>query len=99
MSFSVFFSWSLLLAFRGWWLLLYVILRVYASWYVLTKETLLVISDHDTAFTQRRDSGWFVLISLIIEIFNFIIFCRIHTCLEEAENERMHLMCELFVLY
>jgi hypothetical protein len=28
-----------------------------------------------------------------------LFFGRIHTCLEEAENERMHLMCEFTLVF
>ena len=66
----------------------------------IENETLLTISDHDVFDIASRQ--WMVRWSINIpyhEDSQILLFCRIHTCLEEAENERMHLMYELLVFY
>ena len=64
----------------------------------IKKEILLIISHHDVVDIASRQ--WMVCFNITYRgDSQFLFFYRIHTCLEEAENERMHLMCELFIFY
>ncbi len=88
MLYSVSSSLKALQVCQGWWPQRFAIFKVFGSWCAVS---LYISSDILKIEYQRRDNGWYVGNGILL-VHDLKVGDRIHTCLEEAENERMHLM-------